>query len=747
VSIERISLSRQIFERFEKRKNWRRSVAISYLLIYLSYLIWRCTIINAESMGLSLTYLFAEFLGFFLGVGIVLKSWNYNHRSPKPLIQNLSVDVFIPTYKEPLHIIKRTVIAAKEIEYPHQTWILDDGKNPDLKKFADEIGVKYLSRDQNIGAKAGNLNFGLSHSKADFVMVFDADHIAMPHALDVMLGFFVDEKVGLVQTPQDFYNTDAFQYMNCQRTGALWNDQSFFYGINQPCCDSLNIAHCVGTGVVYRRKVLDEIGGIPTTTLTEDTHTSVKMNKLGYHSVYLNEVVAYGIAAADLSEYYKTRRRWSHGNIHVIKDEKIFTHKGISFHERMLHLLPFFNCIEGWQQLLLLNIPILTLIFGLAPFEISVFNVMITFFFPFLSYLMLQEIGCGFSRLWTNEIFSIIRWPIYLRVSEAWFGRKLKWSSSQKNIKGEVNWRLMLPQISVLILSVSALVFAFFTLMAKGFETGPLFTFLKAKILGIFGYEFIGEVVDVHAVMHAGYTMDLVLVSGMWVIYNIIRIIFFIRKSINDSKNSHEFYRFKTSFPLTTKGFGRVLEISEEWIKYCDFAEDGSTKIGDLKSFLIHLPAKNLSLQIAVEEISNQEICGKIIWQNESDRDALQRAIYSVDWHREFRSRVAYFLTPSDLILKLFGVKSFGEKKYLSWDSFLYKGRPAMIANFIKEKTKATILLFDEIKIGSELEGVRINNSFFASNKIKIIAEENLSSLAIKGLDGASVRRYSVELK
>jgi len=727
-----------MFDRFSRRKNWRRFVGISYLALYSAYLIWRCTIVNTDSIVLSIVYLIAETFGLILAFSIILKSWSYNHRAPKPLIYGLSVDVFITTYKEPLHIIKRTVIAAKEIEYPHKTWILDDGKNPELKKFAEEIGVNYLAREQNLNAKAGNLNYGLQHSSGDFVLVFDADHIALPHALNITLGFFADEKISLVQTPQDYYNTTAFQYMNCKKTGAIWTDQSFFYNVSEPCYDSLNNTSCVGTGVIYRRKVLEEIGGIPTATITEDTHTSLKMNKLGYHTVYINEAIAYGIASSDLSEYYKTRRRWGHGNIHAIKEEKILTCKGLTLRQRLMHLSPLFNCLEGWQQLLLLNIPVCTLIFGLAPFQISIFNVLITFFFPFVSYIMLQEIGCGFSRLWTNEIFSIIRWPIHLRVSEAWFGRKLVWSSSMKNIKGKVNYRLMLPQLTVLALSITSLIVAFFTLQQKGFKTGPLFSYLKGKFLGI------PQTADIHHVMASGYTADLVLVAGMWVVYNIIRTIYFVYKVIHDSKNSHEFYRFQTPFPLTTsaKNHGYVLEISEEWLKFIDYDLDyGTHKIGEKRAIQIHLPAKILTLQIIIKDISGNIFSAEII--RDETQDDLVRALYSVDWHREFRSRNAYFITPSDFILKILTLKSPNPQKYKEWNSFLYNGKPSVIADFKKENG-ATIIVFEELKIGQELSGARIGLNFARNVTLKISAEENLSSLVEKGLDGAIVRRYSV---
>ena len=222
------SVSLQMQERFERRKLWRRSVAALYIIMLISYLCWRYTIINPHSLALSLAYYIAECIGFVLGLKAIFNTWNYNHRTPLPAPDGLTVDIFLPMYKEPLEILRRTIMAARNIKYPHRTIVLDDGKRDELKALAAELGVGYLRRPDNIHAKAGNLNYGLQHSTADFVMAFDADHIALPHALDIMLGFFNDEKTALVQTPQDYYNFDAFQYINSRRTSALWHDQSLF---------------------------------------------------------------------------------------------------------------------------------------------------------------------------------------------------------------------------------------------------------------------------------------------------------------------------------------------------------------------------------------------------------------------------------------------------------------------------------------------------------------------------------------
>ena len=120
--------SKRIAERFEGLKIWRRALALLYLVIYLIYLGWRITIFGNHSFLLSFFYFLAECIGFILSLTIILNSWKYRHRQVKKSPEGLEVDVFVLTYQEPIEIIKKTIQAAKNIDYPHQVWVLDDGK-------------------------------------------------------------------------------------------------------------------------------------------------------------------------------------------------------------------------------------------------------------------------------------------------------------------------------------------------------------------------------------------------------------------------------------------------------------------------------------------------------------------------------------------------------------------------------------------------------------------------------------------
>jgi cellulose synthase (UDP-forming) len=749
---QRHSVSAQMAERFARRRLWRRFIAAAYILLLIIYLLWRFTIINPVSPALSITYYVTECIAFILGLTAIFNSWHYNHRTPPPAPEGLSVDVFVPTYKEPLDIIRRTVMAAKAIRYPHGTFLLDDGKRDEVKALAEELGVTYLRRPDSKHAKAGNINHALQHSKADFVMTFDADHIALPHALDVMLGFFDDENVVMVQTPQDYYNTDAFQYLNARRTGGLWHDQSAFYNIAEPCADASNAASCVGTGVVYRRSALDKIGGIPCETVTEDIHTSLKLHKAGYQTVFLNEPIAYGIAAADLGEYYKTRHRWGHGNLHALRHENILFCKGLTWRQRLHYLSLGLIYLEGWQQLLLFIIPVVALIWGLQPFTITVFNMLIVLSFPVLSYLLLQELGCGFSRYWANELFSMARWPVYLTSTAGLFGKKISFNSSSKNIQGKTDWRMMVPQLTVTIISLLAVFYGVIRLTATGFPSGPL---------GSYFYLWLTTrappAIDIYEVMPRGYTVELVAIAGFWALYNALRGIFFMRKVLHDAKNTHDFFRFRIPVPVLLNGrdkiYGHMTALSEDWAALRIYKGDAApfTKGKDI-TLTAFMPAGALQLTLRVENITQENggntVAGSLIWTSAADRDQLANGLYSVDWHREFLHRSAYFLTPSDLLLSCLRLHPVSAHNNNDWQAVLLQTGGDGFTDYgiliRRPDRRQSLIVFSALQQGQHYNIMAFTKDGTSHSAIKVAAEEHLHSLVEKGLDGAAPHRYIV---
>jgi cellulose synthase (UDP-forming) len=238
---------------------------------------------------------------------------------PEDLI-NAPVDVFIATYNEPYNILERTIVGAKAINHPDlRVWILDDGARDWVKELADDLSIHYVRRVRGLHAKAGNINNGLQHALATgrspkFVLVLDADFIPNRNILKRTLGFFQEPDIGIVQTPQHFFNPDPIQ-TNLAVTRVWPDEQRFFFNTLLACKDAWGAAFCCGTSAVFRVEALVAAGGMATETVTEDMLTSFKLREHGFRTVFLNEILSLGLAPEGLSSYISQRTRWCLGAI------------------------------------------------------------------------------------------------------------------------------------------------------------------------------------------------------------------------------------------------------------------------------------------------------------------------------------------------------------------------------------------------------------------------------------------------
>lgn len=281
-----------------------------------------------------------------------------------------AVDIFICTYNEDVTILERTILAAKAIDYGNFTiWILDDGRRQWLRDYCAELGVRYLTRDDNKGAKGGNINNAIRWSKqitnAPFILILDADFAPQRPILKRIIGQFVDPEIGLIQTPQFYYNADPVQH-NLLASKAWVDDQRIFFDVMQPSKDGWGAAFCVGTSCVVRRDALELIGGMPEETVTEDIHLTYRLMQKGLRTRWLNERLSVGLSAESLSGYITQRCRWCLGTIQVaLLGDGPFFGRGYTLMQRLhyFHGLLFWFCRPF--MLLLMAAPILFYFLGL----------------------------------------------------------------------------------------------------------------------------------------------------------------------------------------------------------------------------------------------------------------------------------------------------------------------------------------------------------------------------------------------
>ena len=284
------------------------------------------------------------------------------------------VDVFICTYDEPLEILERSVLTALALDYPTATvWVLDDTRRKWLREYCEAVGARYVTRDNNRDAKAGNLNNGLAvtaaQTNAPLILVLDADFAPRPDFLKRTVGLLSNPDVAVVQTPQFYYNPDPIQH-NLLAAQSWVDDQRFFFDVFQPAKDAWGCAFCVGTSFVVRRDRLTEIGGFPSQAISEDINLTYTMLANGYQTWWLNEKLSIGLSAEGIPEYITQRARWCLGTIQValLRDGPLFG-SGFTFTQRWHYLHGVLNWFCKPFLVLLLIAPPIYWFAGMPAFE------------------------------------------------------------------------------------------------------------------------------------------------------------------------------------------------------------------------------------------------------------------------------------------------------------------------------------------------------------------------------------------
>jgi len=426
----------------------RRCAVVLSSLIGLGYITWRLVAtLNPDAMWFAVPLWLAEAYGLLASMLFYYTVWD---TTPAPVPAGggrYTVDVFVPSYNEPVWMVRRTLLGALGIRYPHATYLLDDGRRPEMADLARELGCGYITRPDNRGAKAGNLNWAMQQTSGELIVIFDADHVALPHFLDRVVGYFDDPRLAFVQTPQEYYNVDSFQHLSTRPGRGAWHEQSLFYRCIQPGKARRNAAFFCGSCGVIRRSALDQVGGFATETITEDLHTSMRLHQRGWKSEYHNEVLALGLAAQTAAPYHLQRLRWGQGTMQALRREGVLRGKGLSWHQRINYFASALHYFDGVQRLIYYLAPALCVATGILPIRANPA--------PFVaglvayygsSFVAFKLSGRGYAMFFATELYHMVRFYTYIRsLAGLVMRRKLRFKVSPKAAVGRPGLRDMLP--------------------------------------------------------------------------------------------------------------------------------------------------------------------------------------------------------------------------------------------------------------------------------------------------------------
>ncbi len=449
------------------------------------YMYWRVTdtvgFTNWVDACFGFGLLLAELYAFLvLLIGYFQTAWPLQRR-PVPMPQDVdtwpSVDVFIPTYNEPLEVVKQTVFSAMQMDWPEDrlhVYVLDDGRREEFRDFCEELGVGYLTRDNNAHAKAGNINAALAVTGSEYVTIFDCDHIPTRSFLQICMGWFIrDPKLAMLQTPHHFFSPDPFE-KNLDTFHVMPNEGELFYGIVQDGNDLWNAAFFCGSCAIIKRAPLLEVGGVAVETVTEDAHTALKLSRHGYNTAYLELPQAAGLATESLSAHVGQRIRWARGMAQICRVDNPLFGPGLKLGQRLCYFNAMLHFFYGLPRLVFLTAPLAYLFFSAHVFQATA--AMITAYaLPHLMHASItnSRIQGRFRYSFWNEVYeSVLAWYIMRPVLVAFVNPKL--GKFNVTAKGGVieqsyfDWSIARPYLILLLLNLLGFVVGIWRMVAVG---------------------------------------------------------------------------------------------------------------------------------------------------------------------------------------------------------------------------------------------------------------------------------------
>ena len=395
---------------------WRgtRRKLLFLLPLNLAFSIWYFTwLASPARIGNDVLYgllLAAELFNLAQATGFWWTAARAGNPPVPPQPADLDVDVLIPVYNEALEVVEPTVAAATALRSRGRVNVVlcDDGDRDEMAGLAHRYGASYLRRPDHTGAKAGNLNHALRHTRAPLVAVFDCDHVPDQEFLERTTGHFADPAVALVQTPQYYANAEDNPI-----AGAAWSQQALFFGIIARGKSATGSMFCCGTNALFRRAALDSVGGIPEDSVTEDFALSIEMRERGWDTVYVPEVLASGLGPEDMASYVSQQNRWARGCLGAIPRA---LRARIPRRQKLQYLLSSMFFLTGWTYLVYMALPVVRIVGGEQALAGATAAQFLAHFVPYFGFSMLTVAVAG-RGTYSFGAFSLMEASFWIHIN------------------------------------------------------------------------------------------------------------------------------------------------------------------------------------------------------------------------------------------------------------------------------------------------------------------------------------------
>lgn len=245
-------------------------------------------------------------------------------KAPTPTTKYFpKVSLHVPAHNEPPEMVIATLNALANLDYPNYEVLMIDDNTTDaslwrpVELHCKKLGFKFYHLENWPGFKSGALNYATTKTdpEAEIVGIVDSDYIVEPNYLRDLVGFFEDDNVAFVQTPQDYrdFNRQDRYLLAC------YHAYQYFFKLSMASRNERNSIIFTGTMGLIRKDVLQGVGGWDEWCITEDAEISLKILNLGYESIFVDKTYGRGLMPLSFESLKKQRFRWAFGGMQVLR--------------------------------------------------------------------------------------------------------------------------------------------------------------------------------------------------------------------------------------------------------------------------------------------------------------------------------------------------------------------------------------------------------------------------------------------
>lgn len=233
------------------------------------------------------------------------------------------VSIHVPCYNEPPEMVKQTLDALANLDYPDFEVLIIDNNTKDpavwepVRDYCATLGprFKFFHVAPLAGFKGGALNYLIPHTApdAEVIAVIDSDYCVDRNWLKHMVPHFADPKIAIVQSPQDYrdHNESTFKKL-------CYSEYRGFFHIGMVTRNDRDAIIQHGTMTMTRRSILEELGWADW-CICEDAELGLRVFEKGYSAAYSHNSYGKGLMPDTFIDFKKQRFRWAYGAIQIIK--------------------------------------------------------------------------------------------------------------------------------------------------------------------------------------------------------------------------------------------------------------------------------------------------------------------------------------------------------------------------------------------------------------------------------------------